>query len=161
RYVTKNNVYVSRPPALQAGSTGGLNERPVVGLLVPDFIAGVAQPALGNGDGQHDLVGRQDVLALLGRLRRVEEAGQVRLFPFAVRSEHVHDRAQGDQGRGQRRRTDDNALMPLSVNSVVAVLAVQREALVAALEQALDVLVAEIPAAIALAEVAAERAHIL
>ena len=51
-------------------------------------------------------------------------------------------------------------LWPLREDGVVLVLAVQGEALVAALEQAVDVLVAEVPAAVALAQVAAERAHV-
>ena len=68
--------------------------------------------------------------------------------------------AQGDQGRGQRRRIDDDAAMALGEEGVVLVFAVQGEAALAALEQTGDMLVAEIPAAVALAQVAAERAHV-
>src|SRR5215469_16864431 len=55
---------------------------------------------------------------------------------------------------------DDHARMAFREHGVVAVFAVGAEALLAALEQAYDVLVAEVPAAIALAQVAAERAHV-
>ena len=80
--------------------------------------------------------------------------------PLALRPQHLGRRAQGDQRRGQRRGVDDDARVALGEDGVVAVLAVQGEALVAALEQAVDVLVAEVPAAVALAQVAAERAHV-
>src|SRR5439155_13033075 len=66
----------------------------------------------------------------------------------------------GDERRRQRGRADDDALVPFGVNGVVTVFAVEREAFVAAFEEALHVLVAEIPTAISLAEVAAERAHV-
>src|SRR5438128_12239321 len=54
----------------------------------------------------------------------------------------------------------DHTGMPLREDRMVAVLAVGREAFLTAFEQALHVLVAEVPAAVALAQAAAERAHV-
>src|SRR5437016_6323577 len=54
----------------------------------------------------------------------------------------------------------DDARLTFGEDGVVAVFAVDGEALLAALEQAVDMLVAEVPAAVALAEIAAERAHV-
>ena len=50
--------------------------------------------------------------------------------------------------------------MPLGEDGVIAVFAIQGEAFLAALEQTMDVLITEVPAAVALAEVAAQRAHV-
>src|SRR6516225_2349564 len=55
---------------------------------------------------------------------------------------------------------DDDATMVLREDGVVAVFAVEGIAAFAALEQAIGVLVAEVPAAIALAKVAAQRRHV-
>ena len=99
------------------------------------------------------------MLALVRPRRGLEELGQLDRA-LALRPQHLGRRPQGDQRRGQRRGMDDDALVALGEDGVIAVLAVEGEALVAALEQAVDVLVAEVPAAVALAQVAAERAHV-
>ena len=70
------------------------------------------------------------------------------------------DCVEGDERRGERRGMDDHAWMPLREDRVVLVLAFLGVALPPALQQAVDVLVAEVPAAIALAQAAAERAHV-
>src|SRR5207253_1079515 len=75
-------------------------------------------------------------------------------------SQYLGRRSQGDEHRPQARWTHDHTLVALGEDGVVAVLAVQGEAPVSALEQAVRVLVAEIPAAVALAQVASDRAHV-
>src|SRR5437016_4281082 len=55
---------------------------------------------------------------------------------------------------------DNYALMPLGKNRVIAIFTVERKALFAALEKTMRVLIPEIPAAVALAQVAAKRAHV-
>src|SRR5207253_4816376 len=69
-------------------------------------------------------------------------------------------RSKSDERWRERRGMNNHALVPLREHGVVTVLAVEGETFLAAFEQANDVLVAEVPAAVAPAEVAAERAHI-
>src|SRR5262245_36827483 len=99
------------------------------------------------------------MLAIARPARCLVELGHVDRAS-ALRPQHLGNSAERDQHRAESRGTDDDALVPLGEDGVIAVLAVHREALVAALEQTVDLFVAEIPAAIALAETAAESAHV-
>src|SRR4029450_1700824 len=69
-------------------------------------------------------------------------------------------RIERDKRRRKRRGMDDHARMPLRENRVVLVLPFLGIALPAALQEAINVLVAEVPATVSLAEAAAERAHV-
>jgi len=68
--------------------------------------------------------------------------------------------AQRDERRGERRGVNDHARVALREDRVVLVLALLRVALAPALQEAVDVLVAEVPAPVALAQAAADRAHV-
>ena len=127
---------------------------------MPHLVAGVLH-ALGHGNGhaEDQVIGLERVFPVGGAGGGLEELGQLH-FTFALRSLHLGLGAQGDETRSQRGRIDDDALVPLGEDRVVAIFAVQGKALVAALQQADGRLVPEVPAAVALAEVAAERAHV-
>src|SRR5205085_6422078 len=65
-----------------------------------------------------------------------------------------------EQGCRQGRRRGDEAGVARGEDRVLAILAVEGEAAIASLEEADGVLVAEVPAAVALAQVAAECRHV-
>src|SRR5262249_16203875 len=83
-------------------------------------------------------------------------------FPvaFSVGALNLRRGSQSDQHGCQCRGINDHTRMSLRENGVILIFAIGGVALAAALEQAQDVLVTEVPAAIALAQVAAERAHV-
>src|SRR5262245_34807160 len=99
------------------------------------------------------------MFAMIRPARRFEELAE-RDAALALWPLHFGASSQSDQHRRQRRWIDDHAGVAFGEDRVILVLAVQGEALGAVFEQAFDVLVAEIPAAVALAEIAAEGAHV-
>src|SRR5205814_5660472 len=103
-----------------------------------------------ESDRHEDLVGRQRVLALRLLDRRLEQLLDGYL-PLALRAGDLGRGAQRDQRWGERRGVDDDAGVALGEDRVVLVLALLGVALAAALEQADDVLVAEVPAPVPLA----------
>src|SRR5262249_28533919 len=125
-----------------------------------DFIAGVFHAFRDwEGDRYHELVGRQDMLAFGRILGGLEELRQLYLT-LALRPLNLGLGAEGNQAWRERGRIDDDARVPLGEDRGVAIFAVEGKALVAAFQEADGGLVAEVPAAVALAEVAAEGAHV-
>src|SRR5262249_19010252 len=98
------------------------------------------------------------MFAVLFGFRGLEELGQLD-SARAARSLYLRAGSHGNESRRQRRWVDDDARMPLCEDGVIAVFAIGGVALAAAFEQAEHLLVPKIPAAVALAQVAAQRTH--
>ena len=109
-------------------------------------------------DVRHDLVRLQHGFAVEILVRHLEELAGIDLAR-AVRSDDAEASAVGDHRHREARRMNDVA-GAIAEDRVELVLAFHREAARAALLQAVELFVAEVPAARPLHDVAADRAHV-
>src|SRR5205085_1658299 len=132
-------------------------DRPVVGRLVAYFVVAALDVAWRRQDGvRQELVRLEDVLLLHIHPRQREELGR-RHDSLALGPDNPEAGPIREHRHGQARGMHDEA-RAAAENGVELVLARDREAGGASLLQAVELLVAEIPAARTLIEIAADGA---
>ena len=134
------------------------HQRPIERILVANFVRGI----LGATGGRHvyfgdDLVGQQDSFARIWRGRRDEELRGVHFAGAGGRGD-LHLGAQGDQRRAQAGGRDELGRSGRE-DGVILVLAIGDEALAVFSAEEAEA-VAEVPAARALRQVAADGSHV-
>src|SRR5207244_2077261 len=159
RDATHHDAHVARHPAIDPRGRRDRDEGEAPGLAVHRFEVRALSRERSLGHAHlHDQLGRaKGVLSALTTVWRDEEVGELHAA-LAARARQRDLRVVRDQRRYQIRGRDHRAFA-CADDRVVAVLTIDREAPRATFEPAHRPLVAEVPAAVALQQVSADRAH--